>query len=170
MGRMGLGGGFGEKVGEWLLFLTSLLLSPPPPDETPKGCAKGRRVNAKCFLGVKSFETFEDSARLCGAGGGHLAMPRGVTEAEALAAYTKSFFGPGNWPAWIGVTDRHSEGVYVFQDGVRVAPGDQWYRHPQLGQPNGGAQENCVALSTDDGKWWDKDCGRRMYFICEYEY
>ncbi|GCC43316.1 hypothetical protein chiPu_0027485 [Chiloscyllium punctatum] len=97
-------------------------------------------------------------------------MPRGVTEAEALAAYTKSFFGPGNWPAWIGVTDRHSEGVYVFQDGVRVSPGDQWYRHPQLGQPNGGSQENCVALSTDDGKWWDKDCGRRMYFICEYEY
>eukprot|EP00061_Rhincodon_typus_P000924 g13204.t1 len=97
-------------------------------------------------------------------------MPRGVSEMEALASYTKSFFGPGNWPAWIGVTDRQSEGVYVFQDGARVAPSDQWYRHPQLGQPNGGSQENCVALSTDDGKWWDKDCARRMYFICEYEY
>ncbi|XP_041031371.1 C-type lectin domain family 11 member A [Carcharodon carcharias] len=135
-----------------------------------RGCAKGRRVNAKCFLGVKAFETFDEGARLCGEGGGRLASPRGALEMEALAAYTKSFFGPGNWPAWIGVTDRLNEGAYVYQDGTRSALSDHWFRDPQLGQPNGGRQENCVALSTDDGKWWDKDCMRRMYYICEYDY
>uniref|UniRef100_A0A8C5Z088 C-type lectin domain containing 11A n=1 Tax=Marmota marmota marmota TaxID=9994 RepID=A0A8C5Z088_MARMA len=37
-------------------------------------------------------------------------------------------------------------------------------------QPNGGALENCVAQASDDGSWWDHDCQRRLYFVCEFPF
>uniref|UniRef100_A0A8C9A7Y8 C-type lectin domain containing 11A n=1 Tax=Prolemur simus TaxID=1328070 RepID=A0A8C9A7Y8_PROSS len=37
-------------------------------------------------------------------------------------------------------------------------------------QPNGGALENCVAQASDDGSWWDHDCERRLYYVCEYPF
>ncbi|EPY88815.1 hypothetical protein CB1_000153019 [Camelus ferus] len=37
-------------------------------------------------------------------------------------------------------------------------------------QPNGGALENCVAQASDDGSWWDHECERRLYYVCEYPF
>ncbi|KAF6077054.1 C-type lectin domain containing 11A [Phyllostomus discolor] len=37
-------------------------------------------------------------------------------------------------------------------------------------QPNGGALENCVAQASDDGSWWDHDCERRLYYVCEFPF
>uniref|UniRef100_G3S748 C-type lectin domain containing 11A n=1 Tax=Gorilla gorilla gorilla TaxID=9595 RepID=G3S748_GORGO len=37
-------------------------------------------------------------------------------------------------------------------------------------QPNGGTLENCVAQASDDGSWWDHDCQRRLYYVCEFPF
>ncbi|KAF6287784.1 C-type lectin domain containing 11A [Rhinolophus ferrumequinum] len=37
-------------------------------------------------------------------------------------------------------------------------------------QPNGGTLENCVAQASDDGSWWDHDCERRLYYVCEFPF
>uniref|UniRef100_A0AAY5EHU2 C-type lectin domain-containing protein n=1 Tax=Electrophorus electricus TaxID=8005 RepID=A0AAY5EHU2_ELEEL len=36
-------------------------------------------------------------------------------------------------------------------------------------QPDGGKRENCVAMTSDDGDWWDNYCDRRMFYLCEFE-
>ncbi|XP_072125700.1 LOW QUALITY PROTEIN: C-type lectin domain family 11 member A [Mobula birostris] len=130
---------------------------------------RGVRHNAKCFLGFRSFQTFEESTGRCGSSGGRLASPRDRAENEALAAYTRQFFAPGNWPAWIGATDERSEGAFQYRDGQLAGLWDPCIVTTGW-SANGGRRENCVALSTDDGRWWDRDCQRRMYYICEYDY
>ncbi|XP_015665659.1 C-type lectin domain family 11 member A [Protobothrops mucrosquamatus] len=131
------------------------------------GCLRGRRTQTKCFLIFKHFEVYNAAQKLCEARGGHLAMPVDDTELAVLRRYLYDAFQPYNWPAWIGIHDRRSEGLWLFENGQRVSVFD-WYRDHLVTQPNGGTRENCVSLSSDDGKWWDNDCERRMYYICEY--
>ncbi|KAH0626675.1 hypothetical protein JD844_001773 [Phrynosoma platyrhinos] len=131
------------------------------------GCLRGRRTQAKCFLIFKHFEVYDAAQKLCEARGGHLAMPADATELAVLRRYLHDAFQPYNWPAWVGIHDRRSEGLWLFENGQRVSVFD-WYRDHLVTQPNGGTRENCVSLSSDDGKWWDNDCERRMYYICEY--
>ncbi|XP_060636689.2 C-type lectin domain family 11 member A [Anolis sagrei] len=131
------------------------------------GCLRGRRTQTKCFLIFKNFEVYDAAQKLCEVRGGHLAMPADATELAVLRRYLHDAFQPYNWPAWVGIHDRRSEGLWLFENGHRVSVFD-WYRDHLVTQPNGGARENCVSLSSDDGKWWDNDCERRMYYICEY--
>uniref|UniRef100_A0A8C5SKP2 C-type lectin domain containing 11A n=1 Tax=Laticauda laticaudata TaxID=8630 RepID=A0A8C5SKP2_LATLA len=127
----------------------------------------GRRTQTKCFLIFKHFETYNVAQKLCEARGGHLAMPADDTELTVLRRYLYDAFQPYNWPSWVGIHDRRSEGLWLFENGQRVSIFD-WYQDHLVTQPNGGTRENCVSLSSDDGKWWDNDCERRMYYICEY--
>ncbi|XP_044300460.1 C-type lectin domain family 11 member A [Varanus komodoensis] len=131
------------------------------------GCLRGRRTQAKCFLIFKHFEVYDGAQKLCEARGGNLAMPADTSELTVLRRYLYEAFQPYNWPAWVGIHDRRAEGLWLFESGQRVSVFD-WYRDHLVTQPNGGTRENCVSLSSDDGKWWDNDCERRMYYICEY--
>lgn len=103
---------------------------------------------------------------------------------EALTRYLRAALAPYNWPVWLGVHDRRAEGLYLFENGQRVSF-FAWHRSPSTepgaqpsaaphplspDQPNGGALENCVAQASDDGSWWDHDCQRRLYFVCEFPF
>uniref|UniRef100_A0A8C8S0E5 C-type lectin domain containing 11A n=1 Tax=Pelusios castaneus TaxID=367368 RepID=A0A8C8S0E5_9SAUR len=131
------------------------------------GCLRGRRIHAKCFLIFKEFEGYDEAEGMCQRRGGNLAMPADATELAVLRRYLHEACQPFNWPAWVGIHDRRAEGLWLYESGQRVSFFD-WYRDPLVSQPNGGTRENCVSLSSDDGKWWDNDCTRRMYYICEY--
>ncbi|KAG9347518.1 hypothetical protein JZ751_005086 [Albula glossodonta] len=133
-----------------------------------EGCQKGRRVGYKCFLVYRTYESYAGAAQQCQERGGRMAMPRDRKEQEALADYARSFFHPGNWPVWLGINDQRSEGLYLFEDGTRVTY-FQWRKHFLSSQPDGGKRENCVAMSSDDGDWWDNYCDRRMYYLCEFD-
>uniref|UniRef100_W5NFC2 C-type lectin domain containing 11A n=2 Tax=Lepisosteus oculatus TaxID=7918 RepID=W5NFC2_LEPOC len=133
-----------------------------------EGCMKGRQLGHKCFLVFRSYETFSEAGKRCKERGGRMAMPRDRKEQEALGEYTRGFFHPGNWPVWLGISDQRSEGLYLFEDGLRVTF-FFWRKHFLSSQPDGGKRENCVAMSSDDGDWWDNDCERRMYFVCEFD-
>ncbi|XP_048841622.1 C-type lectin domain family 11 member A [Brienomyrus brachyistius] len=133
-----------------------------------EGCQKGRRVGHKCFLVYRSYETYAGASRNCQERGGRMAMPRDRKEQEALADYTRGFFHPGNWPIWLGINDLRSEGLYLFEDNTRVTY-FQWRKHYLSSQPDGGKRENCVAISSDDGDWWDNYCDRRMFYLCEFD-
>uniref|UniRef100_A0A8C1W0D1 C-type lectin domain containing 11A n=1 Tax=Cyprinus carpio TaxID=7962 RepID=A0A8C1W0D1_CYPCA len=117
------------------------------------GCQKGRKMGYKCFLAYRVYETYADASEKCQERGGRMAMPRDRKEQEALAEYVKSVFH-GNWPVWLGINDERSEGLYLFEDTTRVTY-FQWRKHFLSSQPDGGKRENCVAMSSDDGDWWD---------------
>lgn len=133
-----------------------------------EGCVKGKKVGNKCFLVYRIYETYAGASQKCQERGGRMAMPRDRREQEALADYVKSAFHPGNWPVWLGINDLRSEGLYLFEDTTRVTY-FQWRKHFLSSQPDGGKRENCVAMSSDDGDWWDNYCDRRMYYLCEFD-
>ncbi|CAL8392724.1 unnamed protein product [Gadus morhua 'NCC'] len=133
-----------------------------------EGCQKGRRVGYKCYLVYRNFEDYAGASRKCMERGGRLAMPRDRREQEAVADYVKAFYQTGNWPVWLGINDLLSEGMYLFDDGTRVSY-FQWRKHFLSSQPDGGRRENCVAMSSDDGDWWDHYCDRNMGYLCEFD-
>ncbi|XP_026196859.1 C-type lectin domain family 11 member A [Anabas testudineus] len=133
-----------------------------------EACQKGHRMGYKCYLVYNSYEDYAGASRKCLERGGRMVMPRDRKEQEALADYVKSFFHPGNWPVWLGINDLRSEGLYLFDDGTRVSY-FQWRKHFLSSQPDGGRRENCVAMSSDDGDWWDHYCDRTMNYLCEFD-
>ncbi|GAB1292009.1 C-type lectin domain family 11 member A [Apodemus speciosus] len=150
-----------------------------------EGCLKGLRLGHKCFLLSRDFETQAAAQARCKARGGSLAQPADRQQMDALSRYLRAALAPYNWPVWLGVHDRRSEGLYLFENGQRVSF-FAWHRafSPESGgvppsaashplspdQPNGGVLENCVAQASDDGSWWDHDCERRLYFVCEFPF
>ncbi|XP_036293512.1 C-type lectin domain family 11 member A [Pipistrellus kuhlii] len=149
-----------------------------------EGCLKGLRLGHKCFLLSRDFEAQAAAQARCVARGGSLAQPADRQQMEALARYLRGALAPYNWPVWLGVHDRRAEGLYLFENGQRVtffawhrAPGPEPGSQPSAAphplspnQPNGGALENCVAQASDDGSWWDHDCERRLYYVCEFPF
>ncbi|KAK3522618.1 hypothetical protein QTP86_027202, partial [Hemibagrus guttatus] len=133
-----------------------------------EGCVKGRKVGQKCFLVYRVYDTYVGASQKCQERGGRMAMPRDRREQEALAEYVKLALPGSNWPVWLGINDLRSEGLYLFDDSTRVTY-FQWRKHFLSSQPDGGKRENCVAMSSDDGDWWDNYCDRRMYYLCEFE-
>ncbi|XP_074049886.1 C-type lectin domain family 11 member A [Macrotis lagotis] len=150
-----------------------------------EGCLKGLRLGHKCFLLFRDFQAQSAAHAQCGVRGGSLAMPADRTQMEGLSRYLKAALAPYNWPVWLGIHDRRAEGLYLFENSQRVsffawhrtpvldspgAPTPHGPGHPALGpdQPNGREQENCVAQASDDGSWWDHDCERRFYYVCEF--
>ncbi|KAM4800726.1 C-type lectin domain family 11 member A [Urocitellus parryii] len=149
-----------------------------------EGCLKGLRLGHKCFLLSRDFEVQAAAQARCVARGGSLAQPADRQQMEALTRYLRAALAPYNWPVWLGVHDRRAEGLYLFENGQRVSF-FAWHRSPNTepgaqpsaaphplspNQPNGGALENCVAQASDDGSWWDHDCQRRLYFVCEFPF
>ncbi|XP_063798655.1 C-type lectin domain family 11 member A [Pseudophryne corroboree] len=132
-----------------------------------EGCLKGKRYFRKCFLIFQHFENYATAQQLCHSRGGNLAMPIDQQEFATLSQYIHDAFFPFNWPVWLGINDLRSEGLYLFENGHRVSYYN-WYKDHLVTQPNGGSLENCISISSDDGKWWDNDCSRRMYYVCEY--
>ncbi|XP_012982404.1 C-type lectin domain family 11 member A isoform X2 [Mesocricetus auratus] len=149
-----------------------------------EGCLKGLRLGHKCFLLSRDFETQAAAQARCKARGGSLAQPVDRQQMDAVGRYLRAALAPYNWPVWLGVNDRRSEGLYLFENGQRVSF-FAWHRAPSPepgarpsaashplspDQPNGGVLENCVAQASDDGSWWDHDCERRLYFVCEFPF
>ncbi|KAG8521456.1 C-type lectin domain family 11 member A [Galemys pyrenaicus] len=145
-----------------------------------EGCLKGLRLGHKCFLLSRDFEAQAAAQARCVARGGSLAQPADRQQMDALARYLRAALAPYNWPVWLGVNDRRAEGLYLFENGQRVSF-FAWHRAPSPepgptlhplspNQPNGGALENCVAQASDDGSWWDHDCERRLYYVCEFPF
>ncbi|XP_062032747.1 C-type lectin domain family 11 member A [Lepus europaeus] len=149
-----------------------------------EGCLKGLRLGHKCFLLSRDFEAQAAAQARCVARGGTLAQPADRQQMDALTRYLRAALAPYNWPVWLGVHDRRAEGLYLFENGQRVSF-FAWHRAPSPepgsraspaphplspDQPNGGALENCVAQASDDGSWWDHDCERRLYYVCEFRF
>lgn len=142
------------------------------------------RLGHKCFLLSRDFEAQAAAQARCVARGGSLAQPADRQQMEVLTRYLRTALAPYNWPVWLGVHDRRAEGLYLFENGQRVSF-FAWHRSPSPepgarpsatphplspNQPNGGALENCVAQASDDGSWWDHDCERRLYYVCEFPF
>ena len=69
---------------------------------------------------------------------------------------------------WIGLSDRASEGTFVWVDGTSIDGYDHW----DGGEPNdGGGGEDCAIIMREQRnrrtKWDDRPCPTRYDFVCE---
>ena len=65
---------------------------------------------------------------------------------------------------WIGLSDRHTEGIYLWNNDA-VANYTAW----NPGQPNDvHSKEDCVFISHEtDYTWYDTECENNKRYICE---
>jgi len=68
---------------------------------------------------------------------------------------------PSTTPLWIGLSDRDSEGVWVWASGFGTGAYDNWAGT----EPSDGPGEDCVTLI--DGQWDDIGCSVDRGFLCE---
>ena len=98
----------------------------------------------------------------CEADGSFLAIPRSQAEFQDLKPFFTSLFT--NEYIWIGINDIEQEGSFVGVDGSEISWTNWW-----SGQPNGGTNENGVAISgfsSDNGRWYDFAVNNQFKFVC----
>ena len=64
--------------------------------------------------------------------------------------------------AWIGLSDREQENLFVWTDGSNSA-----FTNWNAFEPNGATNENCVFLERNNSKWADVGCNDSYSSICE---
>ena len=79
----------------------------------------------------------------------------------------KFYYGSEPGGAFIALTDRVTEGTFLWADGVAVT-----YANWHGGQPDNhvwgdGRDEDCVTAYAEDGRWYDSPCYDIRYVLCE---
>ncbi|XP_069481915.1 tetranectin [Ambystoma mexicanum] len=129
-------------------------------------CLKGIKVHNKCFLAFLQPKTYHQASDDCIAQGGTLSTPENGDENDSLYDYMRKVIG-SEAEVWIGINDMASEGSWVDMSGSKV--GYKNWETEITTQPDGGKQENCVALAgIATGKWFDKPCKGELPFMCQF--
>jgi hypothetical protein len=118
-------------------------------------CPTGFTSNAfgSCHRSFNNNMEWPQAEAMCESFGAHLAVIE--TQAEAMSL-------PG--PAWVGISDRVTEGTFRSVTGPVIA-----FTFWASGEPSGGNQ-SCVHTSgVNDARWRDGPCTFPFGFVCEYD-
>ncbi|XP_051812342.1 CD209 antigen-like protein C [Acanthochromis polyacanthus] len=99
-------------------------------------------------------KNWEDSRKDCLQRGADLVMP---TTRPELNFVTRIYDR-----TWIGLSDKKSEGRWLWVDGSEVQTGF-W----QTGEPNNERNEDCAEISRTTGEWNDVLCSTKLPWVCE---
>ena len=126
-------------------YASVTLILPPPPPPSPAGSR---------YTYYEGPTSWSDARAACQARGGDLAMPRNA--ADDAAAFNA--VGPGK-RAYIGLSDRGTEGTFVWVDGEPAGLYLNW--GPSEPNSYGGTDEDCAGYHTyyPSGQWNDFPCG-----------
>ncbi|XP_075172279.1 macrophage mannose receptor 1-like [Anomaloglossus baeobatrachus] len=117
--------------------------------------------NGHCYYFVSDTKIWKDAMLSCRREESDLASVHNLEEASAIASQFE--FGDAEY-VWLGLNDLKTQLFFEWSDGSPVT-----FTTWQRGEPSNfnGEQEDCVALSTKDGKWTDKMCIYRYPYICK---
>ena len=120
------------------------------------GCERVVR-DRSIYLACTEFRgTFDEARAWCGERGYDLAELVAPDEHDAIDALV------GGGELWIGLTDRLTEGTFVWNDGSALT-----YERWATLEPNDFFGEDCVLVRGDGGKWNDADCDEDHAMFCE---
>ncbi|XP_074518091.1 ladderlectin-like [Halichoeres trimaculatus] len=118
--------------------------------------------NGRCFRYFPRAMTWAKAERNCQSLGGNLASIHNIEEYHEIQRLilTTSY---GYKEAWIGGSDAHQEGLWLWTDGSHVS-----YTNWCPGEPNNSrGRQHCMQMNFSDEKCWDDlSCGERRPFVC----
>ncbi|XP_028831356.1 mannose-binding protein C-like isoform X2 [Denticeps clupeoides] len=119
-----------------------------------------RKVGQKYYVSDGQVGNFDEVLTFCRHVGGTVVLPTSEEENKALwrllSALTKSQH------AFIGATDKKSEGLFVDMDN-RPLMFSKWAKH----EPNGASgDEDCTTIGPCE-QWYDFSCHSRHIIVCE---
>ncbi|XP_023133876.2 lactose-binding lectin l-2-like [Amphiprion ocellaris] len=152
-----------------LLFLIGLALGDvTPPDDHEVMHHQGNcsmfwsRFNGRFYKYISTRMTWADAELHCVSEGANLVSIHSIDEHNFVNSLIKTY-DPARTRTWIGLSDVHKEGAWLWSDGSKVN-----FVFWNTGQPdNAGGQEHCGHTNHGAGfKWNDVPCSRTKPFVC----
>ncbi|XP_062502762.1 macrophage mannose receptor 1-like [Corticium candelabrum] len=143
----------------YMLFLVISLTLQASSDAT--SCLSGWSLNENsCYRHFSTKKTWDDAEADCvTTGGGHLVSI--TSNIENSFVYNLSG-NTGGYNVWIGLNDKIVENSFVWSDGTTCL-----YRQWSGNQASNVSSENCTILRRANGRWNDKECITKYYYVCE---
>ncbi|KAM3596537.1 uncharacterized protein V6R79_016227 [Siganus canaliculatus] len=118
--------------------------------------------NGRCYSYVSTRMTWAEAELNCVSQGGNLVSIHSLAEENFVKKLIKNFDNAQSW-TWIGLSDVHKEGKWMWSDGCAVN-----FQFWSRGQPdNHGKKEHCVHVNFDKlRKWNDHQCFQTFPSVC----
>jgi len=144
-----------------------------PVDARP--CVGGDKAqlgpDGSCLVFVSTPKIYLDAKAACAAMNAHLAY----LKSAAVDTFAEGFVGTTN--TWIGLTDRATEGTFVWDDGSALVFTNWHATEPNNGGTGATYQEDCtiIAGARVDKQWDDRPCDAtevstsgNFAYLCQY--
>ncbi|KAM3595691.1 uncharacterized protein V6R79_001211 [Siganus canaliculatus] len=152
-----------------LLFLLGLALGAEPPSDDQEvklqrgGCPSfWYSFKGRCYRYIATHLTWADAELRCVSLGGNLVSIHSLDEHSFVTHLIKNFGFTYN-SAWIGLSDIHKEGRWMWSDGRPVV-----FTFWATGEPNSyKGNEDCAHIDYGKGlKWNDNSCYAGFPSVC----
>ncbi|XP_075306019.1 galactose-specific lectin nattectin-like [Odontesthes bonariensis] len=155
------------------LFMAALALSAVSPSDEQElqepqllrgGCPMfWYSFNGRCYKYIASRMTWGEAELHCVSEGANLVSIHSLKEHNFVNSLIKNF-DPTQGLTWIGLTDVHKEGGWMWSDGSKVS-----FFIWNSNQPdNAGGNEHCGHTNHGTAfRWNDCPCSDALSFVCE---
>uniref|UniRef100_A0AAZ1XUV6 C-type lectin domain-containing protein n=1 Tax=Oreochromis aureus TaxID=47969 RepID=A0AAZ1XUV6_OREAU len=117
--------------------------------------------NGRCYKYVATHMSWADAELYCVSQRANLVSIHNEEEEEFVKSLIKNFDHAERY-TWIGLSDIHKEGRWMWSDGCAVN-----FTHWNVGEPNnGGTNEHCVHNIGYLKKWNDQKCSLNLPSVC----
>ncbi|KAL5020488.1 hypothetical protein ScPMuIL_003380 [Solemya velum] len=117
---------------------------------------------SSCYIAVDTHATKSEAEDHCASYNAVVSPAKTTEEAgfiHSLVKFRRSY--------WIALTDKSSEGTFVWDDGDTLFPSQETWNS---GQPDNRGNEDCVKVVYKSKKWKDEPCeGEHHSFICKLD-
>ena len=118
------------------------------------------------FYFTITLKSFEEASDFCLNEGAILFEPKSEDINKRVSDHANTIEGFGNADNryWIGINDITAEGSFVYNSDQSPISWENWKGN----QPNNRAGgQDCGAVNTNEGEWWDDTCTDLRPFVCE---
>ncbi len=114
--------------------------------------------NGRCHKYISTHMTWVDAELRCVSEGANLVSIHSQEEQNFVTSLVRNF-DPALGFTWIGLSDIHKEGNWIWSDGSPVN-----FIFWKAQEPNNMGDEDCVHLNYE--RWNDNKCDRMFPFVC----